>query len=142
VRTRDRRIADIGGQHQPSPGVVGKPVRLRADGDLHHLGIGPRREHANRVLAAVGGEDELAVVAHQRARHGREVGYGEEMFRRGGIEHIDRAVGGVRDIDVAGRGVHGGVVEAAAAGVRRQRHMARERQRSLGHLASPGRRFA
>jgi hypothetical protein len=36
------------------------------------------------------------------------------------IEHVDGVVGGVRDVDVAGRGMDGGMVEAAVAVVRGQ----------------------
>ena len=48
----------------------------------------------------------------------------KRCFARRRIEHVDGVVGGVRDIDVAGRVVDGGVVETAAAVVRRQRHVA------------------
>jgi len=121
-----RWIADIGGQHQPALRVIGEAVGPHADGDLRHLRVGPGREHPDRVLAAIGGEDELAFVAHKRACDRGQVRHREEMPTRDRIEHVDRIVGGVGDVDVATSRVDRGMIEAAAAGMGRQIDMAEQ----------------
>src|SRR5262249_70253 len=83
----------------------------------------------------------VAFVAHQRAGHGLEIGHGVEVLVCRRIEYVDGAVGGVSDIDVAGRGMDGGMVEAAGAGVCWQRYVSCEGER-LGHDASRGPRLA
>ena len=61
------RIADIGGENQAAFVVESEAVRPDAHRGFAHTRIPPRAKHANRVLAAGRGDDQLRVVADQHA---------------------------------------------------------------------------
>ncbi len=121
VGARHRRIADIGGQHQLPSMIVGKAVGPHADVELAHRGIRSRREDADRVGSPRLDEKmSWASSLTERAGHAGRPGTEKRWRRVDRIEDVDRVVGGVRHVDVAARGVDGGVVEAAVALMRRQ----------------------
>ena len=78
-----------------------------------------------------------ASLAHQRTGDTGQAGYREEMAAGDRIEDVDRVVRGVRHVDVAARGMDGGVVEAAVALMRRQLDVAGKTQGRSSHCEPP-----
>src|SRR5207245_8647646 len=100
--------------------VVGEAVRTAADLDLVDDRRADGPEDADGVLAAIRREDHVARVVDERAGDRRQPADGPDELLRDEIDHVERVVRGVRDVHAPARRVHGGVIEAAAAGVRRQ----------------------
>jgi len=92
-------------------------------------------EDPDGILRAVGGEDEIG-LGDERARDARQPPDGEEVALLLDIDHVHRVVGGMSDVDLSGRLVHGGMIEAAGLGVRGKIDEAEVPER---HVSSPAR---
>jgi hypothetical protein len=120
MRVRDRRVADVGGDQDASNVIEREPVRLHTDPDLERVPLGARREHRNGVFASVGCKDKAHRLGHQSACHAREAGNRFNVPISRDVDHIDRIVAGVRDIEPIRRRVDVGMVEAALGSIFRK----------------------
>src|SRR5262249_6351590 len=112
------------------------PVRLDADGDLEPIPLVIRLEYRNGVLAPVGGEHQLALFGNQRTGHRGQAGDRFNVAVLGAVDHIDRVVCGMRNIETIGGRMNVGVIEAAFRSMRRKFDVSDE---TKGHGAiAPG----
>ena len=89
--------------------VTGDPRPIVNPALALHFSIGQSTVATRRVVANL---FYRGVILHRPVRVGETLSTTVEV-RGLGIEDIDRVVGGVRDIDMAARGMNGGMIEAA-----------------------------
>ena len=135
MRAGHRRVADICRQHDLPARVVGEAIGSSAHVDDANRRLRSGGKHADRVGRPVRREDELALIAYQGAGDAGQAGDRKEISPACGIEHIDGIVGRVRHVDMAARGVNGGMIEAAFRLVLGQYDVAGEMQ---GHDVTSG----
>ena len=120
MRIRNRGVANVRGDEDAAGGVEREPVRLHAYGDLESVLLGTWRKHRDGVLASIGCEDESARFRHERTCHCRESGHRFNVSISRAVDHVDRIVAGMRDVETVGWRVNVGMIETAGAAVFRQ----------------------
>jgi len=120
MRLRDRGVTDIRSDQDAARWVEGKTVRLHAHPDLESVTLGTRCKHGDGVLTSIGGKDESTRFGHENAGHRRQAGDRFEIFILRDVDHIDRVVAGVRDVEPVCGSMNVRVIESAARSIGRQ----------------------
>src|SRR5262249_56956676 len=97
ARADNRGVADVRGEEPRAPRVVGEAVRTDPDGDLLHAWIADG-EHSDGVLAAVRGEHQIRFGDERPSDAGQPRNRLDVPPRRD-VDHVDRVVRGVSDVD-------------------------------------------
>src|SRR3989442_6432780 len=92
-------IADISHEQQPKGGVESESVGTNANGEPRHLLFPASREDANRVLAAIRREEEIAFVRDEDARHALQSVHGVTETVGGGGHDVDIVVRRIADAE-------------------------------------------
>jgi hypothetical protein len=121
VRTRYSGITDIGDESLSAAVVIGESIGTNANGNFWHLRTGFGRKDGDRVLGAVGSNDELGFVAHNDPGDTGQLRHRKQVLSGGGVEHFDGAVSRVRYINMSTLGMDGRVVEASGTLVFREK---------------------
>ncbi len=120
IRIRDRGVADIRGDQDAARGIESESVRFHADGNLESIPLGTWREHRDGVLAAIGRKDEPARLGHQRTCHRRESGDRFDVSIARAVDHVDRIVAGMRDVEPIRGRMDVGVIEPTFGSIGRE----------------------
>ena len=113
MRSRDRRLADIGREEQAAARVVREAVGPDADPNLGPEAAVWGGEDANGVLAAVRGEDKILLLLHQHTGHPREAWSRMEIPLRPTIDDVQGAVAGMRHVQSPEAAMDRRVIETA-----------------------------
>ena len=94
-------------------GVEREPVGLNTYGDLESVPLVTRRECRDCILAPIAREDETARFGDERTCHSREARYRPNVPISRAVDHVDRIVAGMCDVDPVRGVMNIGVIEPA-----------------------------
>src|SRR3989442_14865115 len=95
-------IADISHEQQPRGGVESESVRTNANGEPRHLLLPASCEDADRVLAAIRREEEIAFIRDEYARDALQSVHGGMETVGGGVHDVDIIVRRMGDVKTGG----------------------------------------
>src|SRR5437667_5279258 len=99
MRIWNRAVANVRGDQDAARGVERGSIRLHAYGDLEGIVLCTWRKHRDSVLTSIGREDESTRFRHERTCHSRESGDRFNVSIPTNVDHVDRIVAGMRNVE-------------------------------------------
>ena len=113
-------VANVRGNQETTRGIEREPVRLNTYGDLESVPLVTRREYRDGILATIAREDETARLGDERTCHSHDAGHRFNVPISRGVDHVDRIIASMCDVDPIRDWMNIGVIEPAIGPMRRE----------------------
>src|SRR5215472_11339275 len=97
-----------------------RALRLNTYGDLESVPLVTRREYRDGILATIAREDEIARFRDERTCHCHQAGYRFNVLISRAVDHIDRVIAGMCDVEPVRGVMNISVIESATGSMLRE----------------------